>query len=69
MPNMLNIRKMREKPTKVCTFVEKVQHLEDEADTSEMRENVRDLVLLASLVLLVGRCIVHIRNTIVLFRN
>lgn len=33
---------MHHKPIKVCTFVEKVQHVEDEANTSDMRENARD---------------------------
>ena len=30
------------KPIKVCTFVRKVQRVEDEADAPEMRENARD---------------------------
>lgn len=33
---------MRHKPIKVCTFVRKVQYVEDEADAPEMRENVRE---------------------------
>jgi hypothetical protein len=35
---MLNIKKMRHKPIKVCTFVWKVQRVEYEADAPEMRE-------------------------------
>ena len=33
---------MREILIKVCTFVQKVQHVEDEADALYMRENARD---------------------------
>jgi hypothetical protein len=42
MPNVLNIKAIWKLLYKVAYFTQNTQHVEDEADAPEMRENVRD---------------------------